>query len=533
MQAWLSSSFTRYYPASRAETCETLSLDLARGERGSFQVVFRREFTENYLDVTASAIAPDGINVQIRRIGYVPMPHHNTNTPLDEMDGREFVPGLVPDPLFPVSMIRAGADETNSFWITVWTSTEMAPGTYPVSITLTAEGEEEITLTSNVVVHRAVLPTRRDFYLTHWFYADAICAWYKTELWEDRFWEIVEPYFRDVAIHQQDIVYIPVFTPPLDGIKRPTQLLNVRRNGDRYEFDWTLVRKWVKLAQACGIERFEWTHFFTQWGVKHALRIYEGHGETATLLWPPETGATSQVYRDFLAQFLPELYDFLQAEGILEYSHFHLSDEPHGDMIEDYRAARELLRELAPWIKVMDALSDITFARTGLTDFPLPSTETAADFVKEGFTAGVYYCCGPRGKYVNRMLDTPLAKIRMTGWLFYRMQACGFLNWGYNYWFKSQSTELIDPYTTSDAKVWPGWPYGDPFIVYPGKDGPVDSIRWEAFAQGMQDYALLQAAGIEPNDESLADIKGYDDFPKRAEWILQHRAEILAKLDAE
>jgi hypothetical protein len=70
-------------------------------------------------------------------------------------------------------------------------------------------------------------------------------------------------------------------------------------------------------------------------------------------------------------------------------------------------------------------------------------------------------------------------------------------------------------------------PYGDPFMIYPGPDGPLDSIRWEVFAESLQDYALLQSAGISVDDPLLADIKSYADFPKREDWITQRLRQIL------
>ena len=51
-------------------------------------------------------------------------------------------------------------------------------------------------------------------------------------------------------------------------------------------------------------------------------------------------------------------------------------------------------------------------------------------------------------------------------------------------------------------------------MIYPGKDGPIDSIRWEVFAESLQDYAILQTAGIKPDDPLLAPLKSYADFPK-------------------
>jgi len=205
---------------------------------------------------------------------------------------------------------------------------------------------------------------------------------------------------------------------------------------------------------------------------------------------------------------------------------FHLSDEPHGDEHrENYRKARELLRELAPWMKVMNALSEIQYAREGLTDTPVPSIRVALDFAAEGLPSWCYYCCGPRGRFLNRLMDTPLAKIRMNGWLFYRWPLQGFLHWGYNYWYKSQTRERIDPFKTQDGLAWPGWAYGDCFMVYPGAEGPIDSIRWEVFSESLQDYALLQTLGVERG--GLKELKSFEDFPKSEKWLERTRKKLL------
>jgi hypothetical protein len=121
----------------------------------------------------------------------------------------------------------------------------------------------------------------------------------------------------------------------------------------------------------------------------------------------------------------------------------------------------------------------------------------------------------------------------MAGWLFYRLRARGFLHWGYNYWYERQSTTLIDPFTVTDARAWPDWAGGDPFQVYPGPHGPIDALRWEVFAESLQDYALLQSAGTDPDDPSLAEIHDYADFPKDERWITAHRTALLRRLDQE
>jgi len=532
MHTWLASSLVRHYPASRPHRRKRLRLHAARGEQVSFQVAFRTESEAR--KVTAGVSASNSLGIQVRRVGYVSMPHHNSDTPIEDLDGVGHIPGYVPDPLLPDHAVHAGPFETNAFWITIHIPADVTPKSWPVKITLTAEGEEPTLLTATIVVHPAIIRPRRDFPVTHWFYCDALCDWYKVEPFEEPFWPLVERYLENCAVHQQDTSHVPLFTPPTDGVKRPNQLLGVRREGSRYLFDWTLVRRWIGTAKKSGLSRFEWVHLFTQWGAKYAIRIYEGHGEGEKLLWDAETPGVSPTYRNFLSQFLPEFKRFLDEEGLMENSLFHLSDEPHGEeALENYRAARLMLRELAPWMRVMDALSDITFAREGLTDIPIPVVSHAPEFVQEGHPAWVYFWGGPRGRYVERVLDTPLPKIRMFGWLCYRNRARGFLHWGYNYWYESQTRSLIDPFCVHDGLWWPRWPYGNTFVVYPGEGGPIDSLRWEVFAEGLQDYALLQTAGLDPDDPSLSAIQDYAEFPREEGWILDRRGELLAKLDCE
>ncbi len=507
----------------------TATIAAARGERVSFQACVYHAGPEP-VEVAIRTASLAGISVRARRVGCVPVPHHNTNTPADELDGVGHVPGYVPDPLFPDTTVVAASREIAAFWISVDVSKKCRPGYHNVHIHLETAKGQSISMTATVIVSRIVLAKRRGFRVTHWLYADAICDRYDVQPFESRFWAIWERYVQNLVSHGCDTLYVPVFTPSLDGVKRPTQLLAVTRNDNSgYTFNWRHVKRWIDKARSCGIEYFEWSHLFTQWGCEHAIRVYEKRNGTESLLWPAKTSATGPRYRSFLAQFLPALERFLKQEKLDNCSYFHVSDEPHGDShLVNYRKARRMLRELAPWMKVTDALSDIRFGREGLCDIPVPSIDAGLQFVKEGIPCWTYFCCGPRGRYLNRLLDTPLTKIRSSGWLFYRFGFSGFLHWGYNYWYRSQTRQLIDPFTVTDGLDWPTWSYGDPFEVYPGPTGPIDSIRWEVFAESLQDYALLQTLEIDPDAPMLQSLKSFTDFPRDKRRLMTKRKQLLA-----
>lgn len=534
LATWLASSSVRFYPRSDARPYRALALEAALNEQFSFQVCLRLDERDTQ-KVRIEVCGPDGWHVRVRRVGYVPVRHLNTaraEGPL-EVEGEAFLPGYAPDPLFDETEMVLPPGETQAFWVTVRPAADARAGLHPLAITVTPERAKARSLRAAVTLHDLRLSPRQGFSITHWFYADALADWYRVALWSEPFWSVCEAYLRDYAGHGLDTIYVPAFTPPLDGVKRPTQLVRVSRTGpDTYAFDWTDVRRWLRLARACGLSRFEWTHPFTQWGVRHAIRIYEGQGLDEKPLWDPQTPATSETYRRFLGQYLPQLQALLDAEGAREHSVFHVSDEPHSaEDKANYIAARGLLRELAPWMRTMDALTDIAYGREKLTDMPVPSIRTALQFHREGIPSWCYYCCGPRGRYLNRLIDTPLAKIGMHGFLFYRWPFQGFLHWGYNYWYRSQTRELIDPYSVQDGHAWPGWAYGDPCVVYPGPHGPRDSIRWEVFAESLQDYQLLQTLGIPRDHELLRGLRDFDDFPKTAAWRRAARRALLASVD--
>jgi hypothetical protein len=534
IKTWLANTLQRQYPAGKPQGKQTIEIPCARGERVSFQACFYLD-GETDAKVSIEAKAPAGLSVQIRRVGNVPMPHFNTGTPANEVEGLDFIPGLVPDVLYPEAEVLAGPREVYAFWINVNVPASAKPGCKQIMLTLRAinrlDGKEikKISMQASVYVSEVVLKKNDSFPVTHWFYADAICDWYKVEPFDKAFWPICEKYVRDFAEHGSNMLYVPVFTPPLDGVKRPTQLLGVKagKNG-RYSFDWRYVKQWIEMAKKCGIQFFEWTHLFTQWGCKNAIRIYQKKNGKDTLLWPVETEATSKTYRNFLSQYLTALKKFLEKENILEQSFFHISDEPHGEEHrKQYRVVRAMMRELAPWMKIMDALSEIEFGKEGLVDMPIASIASVDTYRKAKIPCWAYFCCGPRGKFLNRLLDTPLAKIRMSGSLFYRFEVGGFLHWGYNYWYKRSSTQLIDPFKVSDATVWPEWPYGDTFVVYPGADGPLDSIRWEVFAESLQDYTLFKTLGVDPKGKAFSTLKGFDRFPKDGKWLTSLRWKLL------
>jgi hypothetical protein len=347
-------------------------------------------------------------------------------------------------------------------------------------------------------------------------------------MFDEKWWRITRAQMENMFEHGCDVVYVPaIFFSFPKTFERPGQLLVVREPAPgSYQFDWSRVKRFTDMCREIGFRQFEWPHLWRNWTVAHPPIIYKVEEGRYESLWPADEPLLSPKYTNFMKQFLPEFKKFLDEEQLLDHSYFHLADEPQS--LANYRAAREFLRREAPWMEVMDAVQDVHIAKQKLTDVPVALISVADTYADEGIPHWVYYCCIPTGDYLNRFMDTPLPKIRMAGWSFYRLRAKGFLHWGYNYWNNLNDESAVDPFVDPTAGASPGIPAGDPFVIYPGPDErPLDSIRWEVFVESMQDYALLQTAGISPDDEMLKSIRSYQDFPRTEQWLDDTRRRIL------
>jgi hypothetical protein len=524
---WLESSLTRVYPRSKPRW-HSVRLLAARNSRVAFQVCYRND-RAHPINIECRIGEADDLTPQVRYVGMVPVHHLTPETALTELEGSDHLPGLAPDPLWPLTRVDSGPYESRSFWITLTIPADTRPGVRTFYAYLLLAGNQSVELPVTLEISDLVVQPRQNFPVTHWWRGEATWDYYKTGMFDERWWRLTRGQLENMLAHGSDVVYVPILFDRRETFKRPCQLLIVTETAPgRYDFDWSQVKRFTDMCREIGFRQFEWSHLWIYWGVENAMRVYTRKGEDYVMLWPPDTGATSETYLRFLRQFLPAFHAFLVTEGLLETSYFHLSDEPgSGQHVENYRQARKVLHELAPWMKVLDALSDIRYGREGLTDMPVPIVDAAQAYIEAQIPHWVYFCCGPRGPWLNRFMDTPLSKIRMSGWLFYRLGARGFLHWGFNYWHKIEQEAVTDPFTEGDAAAWPGIPYGDPFVVYPGENGPMDSIRWEVFAESLQDYAILQTAGIAPSDPLLKDIRTYADFPKAEEWLRSTLTTIL------
>ncbi|PWM79163.1 MAG: hypothetical protein DBX90_09295 [Lentisphaerae bacterium] len=547
MESRFVNSLVKVFEDSELDVAGLREATALRGEVYSLQFAFRSDLRLDRL--TAEVDSPLAEFIRIRRVESVPVRYFG---PKFDADILRNTPGLYPDLLTELAEFRFPAFQWHALWITIRVPRTLVPGSYPLQLRLRNDDllkQEWNTSFESEVFMLHVLPPvlpEQTLLRTEWLHTDCVFGHYDLIPWSEEHWTMQERYFRNMTAHGINVVYTPLFTPPLDtqiGGERPTaQLVRVIEENGVYRFDFSHLERWIRLAKRSGFRAFELSHLFTQWGARFTPKIIIEHNGMEEKRFGWHIAADSAEYRNFLDTFLPRLRDFLRQQEIEADCLVHISDEPHPEHLESYAAAVALVRKHLDGMKFLDALSDPDFYEKGLVGIPVPGSDHLADFERFMLPERwVYYCCSQWNRVSNQFIHFPSCRNRIMGVLMYVAEVQGFLQWGYNFYHSQFSRHPVDPYR--DTEAGGGFPGGDSFKVYPGPDGPEDSIRHEVFFEGLQDMRALQLleslVGREETVAFVVEAAGclpdMCNYPRSPEWLPAFREALnrkLAKLTA-
>ncbi len=564
----LLSSLEKVFPDKEPLECPALNkLTVLKNDIVSFQLAYMaRTFyiTDRYFRMEASDAGLDGekhgqirpeekINnkirikidsgikehIRIRKVGLLP-----SNLPAYSVHDDNYLctqPGLFPDILNELEEDHTFSfepDQWRSLWVDVEPYNKVKAGIYPVRIDFMDRYNRLLCSKElKVEVLDAVL-TEQELIHTEWFHCDCLANYYNVDVFSEEFWQIVENFIETAVSRGINMILTPLFTPPLDtrigGERLTVQLIDVYCDNDEYSFDFDRLKYWIDLCKKAGVQYFEMSHLFTQWGAKAVPKIMaEVDGEYKKLFgW--ETPAVSNEYKKFLDCFLPQLTKKLKQWDVDKYTYFHISDEPRLDDLEAYSAARKLVSEHLKDFNIIDALSNYEFYDTGALKRPIPKIDHIEKFIENKVPKlWTYYCCGQVLNVSNRFMSMPSARNRIIGVQMYKYEIEGFLHWGYNFYNSRYSTESINPYAVTDANC--AFPSGDTFLVYPGKKGEaVESIRMMVFYNAINDLrAMKLLESLTDRDFVMELIEGelnepvtFSKYPKTDMYLINLRNKI-------
>jgi hypothetical protein len=458
-----------------------LKLKCAANEYESAQFVLRSDEKLDGVSIGLSDLANEELAARIPSstlqwhfVGYVPVARNTTDCqcgahrdiPKGELI--RIAPFDCPDPLLEDTTITLQPGVSQPVWVTVHVAKGTPAGVYRGRASILS-GKGEKALPIELVVYPFELGDQRHLYLTNWFEINQIAKAHKVQPLSEDFWAVLGRYAENLAQHHQNVIYTP------------WRLIKVyRETNGNITFDYTDFDRFVETFLRAGTaERIEIQHV--------AHHGPEGRGGNEVPLYkvePIERGTGEKVSLpgdQGMEALLRDLRRHLVAKGWLDRTIIHVSDEPSFHNAEQWKAAARFVHNTIPGVKTIDAIEATGFEDA--LDIMVPQTVNLntwfEDFKKaqqSGTELWFYTCCSPWGYYANRFLDYHLSKTRILHWMNYATGTKGFLHWGLTY-------DWDDPFGPA-----PKYPPGDSHIIYPGKSGPMSSMRWEMLREGMEDY---------------------------------------------
>ena len=476
-----------------------LSLRVCRGARRSVQIavvaededlrelrVVRTEdrYPTRDAEAFADVVKARVYDLSVRPLRYVPAKH-----PQDpgRMAGNwpDCLDTGVPEQRVYLSVPQG---EVQPFWITVDADRDAKSGVYLEEIVVEYRhpvAPQQAFLIQHVEPLRVevldiTLPEPHDFrfLLGIWQNQGSIARRYGLESWSDEHWEMLKVYTADLARYGQD--YITVGRHLFDWTK----------TADGWEFGYDLFDRYVNMCMDQGITR----------GIEY-LQLFNGRRDQEVHYRDVVAGkdvsyrcnVADPEWDDPYLAFLTDFARHLREKGWFDRTWVCPTDEPQdvytGRALSDFAHATEVLRQADSEFKTTVAIDNFKSAQTlepyiDRYVFKLRQDVYDHDFAQERLAEGKrvewYICCHPERP--NTFITGDLTETVAIGWMTYRENLEGLLRWSY-------TARPTDPFgkPEGDGK----YTAGDLFIVYPGENGPLASVRWEALLEGIQDFELL------------------------------------------
>jgi hypothetical protein len=429
----------------------------------------------------------------------------NTDIARDESLLRK-APALFPDYLSEERSISLKKDRYQSIWLTVQIPKDALPGSYSGAIKVVAEKSNQ-SVDIRLTVYPLTMPEKSNLYTTNWYQMNNKYHDFQKPF-DEKFFKLIEVYAKNMAAHRQNVMRVEI-----------NSISGKRDKNKNLHFDFSNYDRWVGIFEKTGamarIETGFIAHFETgDWDdTKIVLKDFDVKEET--------TGAVTKMKgEEYLPQFLPAFERHLKEKGWLEKTMFHISDEPCNHNVVSWREASDFVHRHAPSLRRIDAIEGTYFDdRLEIWVPKLDELTNWWDTYKKRQSEGNelwYYMAMSTTTYPNRFIDSPLIETRILHWLNYRFGITGYLHWGYNQWASD------DPYMETGLTQHG---IGSDCLVYPKKDGIVNSIRLEQERNSLSDFEYFWIL-----EQQISQFK--KELGPRAFWIKpeQRGVEIASKV---
>lgn len=385
--------------------------------------------------------------------------------------------GMWPDPLVRAGPQNLPEKTAETFWIRFYAPASQGPGIYQGHFLVSSRlFSRKVPIT--IRIWNFKLPLFANLRTAFGFYPSQVSRYYGLDRSDAD--EMIRKYRIDLLKHR---------ITPIEAVRKPRLLRS--KEGSFVDFS----------------QFHDDIQEYLKYGLRFVAVCGFGHGK-----W----------YRKKNVKLSLELIsDYLKKMGWDRYAYLYAFDEPGLKEASNIVKFTKLVHEINPKIKTLITSRplkafgkhvDIWCPR--MFEYNLSEAEIERARGKQVW----WYVSSAARNFPSLNIDMPGIHPRILPWIMWKYKVDGLLSWCVNWW-------RVDPWKS--AETWPRQ-NGGGMLFYPGKDGPVDSIRIENLRDGLEDYEYFFMLRQKTKLLQMVNYAGrYDELLQEAGELLQIKDTII------
>ena len=351
-------------------------------------------------------------------------------------------------------------------------------GNFKLNLVLN-DGFKTEQLKFKIKVHVASVPKLEEskFFYTNWFNLSKMEEMHNLKRWNEEWFVMLDKYAKLMAEGRQNCIIIP------------HELISLKNN--KISLDEEKMISFINVFKKYGFKYFESPHLLNR-----GANDDWGSPELITKL--RKKGYYSEDGKKEIDTIIRKIKSFTKKYKLDNQWLQHIADEPTDINAQCYKDVSKQIKLIYPEVTIMEA-TNAKESLSGSIDLWCPlinDFQENQDFFEEREKKGekilIYTCLVPGGKWLNRTLDMERIRQVYFGWAGSKYNTFGYLHWGLNQYKANPFKQSVVKHPSPQASSNNFLPAGDTHVIYPGTDGPLSSLRFEAHRQGIEDYELLE-----------------------------------------
>ena len=366
-------------------------------------------------------------------------------------------------------------------------------GNFKLNLVLN-DGFKTEQLKFKIKVHVASVPKLEEskFFYTNWFNLSKMEEMHNLKRWNEEWYVMLDKYAKLMAEGRQNCIIIP------------HELISLKNN--KISLDEEKMISFINVFKKYGFKYFESPHLLNR-----GANDDWGSPELKTKL--RKKGYYSDEGKREIDTIIRKIKSFTKKYKLDNQWLQHIADEPTDNNAQCYKDVSKQIKLIYPEVTIMEA-TNAKESLSGSIDLWCPlindfqeNQHFFEEREKKGEKVLIYTCLVPGGKWLNRTLDMERIRQVYFGWAGSKYNTFGYLHWGLNQYKANPFKQSVVKHPSPQASSNNFLPAGDTHVIYPGIDGPLSSLRFEAHRQGIEDYELLEKLKVKNPDKHSRFIK--------------------------